>query len=128
MVFCLDSKDYMQIRNSLIILMKILPHFPVLTKLSQIIEKKVEKVKDEEKNQRQDLYILAASYIGQLKAKASQMIRESDFHQVKEAAAEKVVNGDTKAGEFFFIFLFFLLLFSMKLNFSWEFYPQTTWK
>ncbi|XP_055678901.1 THO complex subunit 2 isoform X3 [Lutzomyia longipalpis] len=103
MVFCLDSKDYMQIRNSLIILMKILPHFPVLTKLSQIIEKKVEKVKDEEKNQRQDLYILAASYIGQLKAKASQMIRESDFHQVadkpaKEASTtEKVVNGDSKA-------------------------------
>ncbi|GAB0096451.1 THO complex subunit 2 [Sergentomyia squamirostris] len=102
MVFCLDSKDYMQIRNSLIILMKILPHFPVLTKLAQIIEKKVEKVRDEEKNQRQDLHILAASYIGQLKSKASQMIKESDFHQVADKpvketpAVEKVVNGDTK--------------------------------
>uniref|UniRef100_A0A182M4N4 THO complex subunit 2 n=1 Tax=Anopheles culicifacies TaxID=139723 RepID=A0A182M4N4_9DIPT len=64
MVFCLDSKDYMQIRNSLIILMRILPHFPVLTKLSQILEKKVEKVREEEKNQRQDLFVLASSYIG----------------------------------------------------------------
>jgi hypothetical protein len=44
MVVCLDSKDYVQIRNSLIILVKILPHFPVLAKLSQIIERKIEKV------------------------------------------------------------------------------------
>uniref|UniRef100_A0A182R0W0 THO complex subunit 2 n=1 Tax=Anopheles farauti TaxID=69004 RepID=A0A182R0W0_9DIPT len=84
MVFCLDSKDYMQIRNSLIILMRILPHFPVLAKLSQIIEKKVEKVREEEKNQRQDLFVLASSYIGQLKAKSGQMMLESDFHQVPE--------------------------------------------
>ncbi|EGI68470.1 THO complex subunit 2 [Acromyrmex echinatior] len=42
-VVCLDSKDYVQIRNSLIILIKILPHFPVLAKLSQILERKVEK-------------------------------------------------------------------------------------
>uniref|UniRef100_A0A182W6T4 THO complex subunit 2 n=1 Tax=Anopheles minimus TaxID=112268 RepID=A0A182W6T4_9DIPT len=84
MVFCLDSKDYMQIRNSLIILMRILPHFPVLAKLSQILEKKVEKVREEEKNQRQDLFVLASSYIGQLKAKAGQMMLESDFHQVPE--------------------------------------------
>lgn len=44
MVFCLDSKDYMQIRNALIILMRILPHFPMLVKLAQIIERKVDKV------------------------------------------------------------------------------------
>lgn len=53
LVFCLDSKDYMQIRNALIILMRILPHFPVLAKLSQIIERKVDKVREEEKNKRQ---------------------------------------------------------------------------
>lgn len=34
----------MQIRNALIILMRILPHFPMLVKLAQIIERKVEKV------------------------------------------------------------------------------------
>ncbi|XP_055386448.1 THO complex subunit 2 [Condylostylus longicornis] len=83
-VVCLDSKDYMQIRNALIILMRILPHFPVLTKLSQIIERKVEKVREEEKNQRPDLFVLASSYIGQLKTRAANMIKESDFHQVSE--------------------------------------------
>lgn len=83
-VFCLDSKEYMQIRNALIILMRILPHYPVLAKLAQIIERKVEKVREEEKNKRPDLFVIASSYIGQLKTKAAQMIKESDFHQVSE--------------------------------------------
>jgi THO complex subunit 2 len=39
-------------------------------------------VREEEKNQRQDLFILATSYSGQLKAKSASMIRENDFHQV----------------------------------------------
>ncbi|XP_043266760.1 THO complex subunit 2 isoform X2 [Venturia canescens] len=83
-VVCLDSKDYVQIRNSLIILIKILPHFPVLSKLSSILERKVEKVREEERGQRQDLHVLATSYSGQLKARAPNMIRESDFHHVGE--------------------------------------------
>jgi THO complex subunit 2 len=44
LVVCLDSKDYVQIRNSLIILIKILPHFPVLIKLFHIIDVRIEKV------------------------------------------------------------------------------------
>lgn len=89
MVFCLDSKDYMQIRNALIILMRILPHFPMLVKLAQIIERKVEKVREEERNQRQDLFVLASSYIGQLKAKSNDMIREVDFHQVSDKPSKE---------------------------------------
>ncbi|XP_015599457.1 THO complex subunit 2 isoform X2 [Cephus cinctus] len=87
-VVCLDSKDYVQIRNSLIILIKILPHFPVLAKLSQILERKVEKVREEERGQRQDLHVLATSYSGQLKAKTPSMIRESDFHHVGDKAGK----------------------------------------
>lgn len=125
-LFCLDSKDYMQIRNALIILMRILPHFPVLTKLAQIIERKVEKVsfwgilspletksnvlsfakvREEEKNHRPDLFVLASSYIGQLKTKSPQMIKESDFHQVSEKPSKdavdnkSVTNGDVKTGK-----------------------------
>lgn len=66
----------------MIILIKILPHFPVLAKLSQILERKVEKVREEERGQRQDLHVLATSYSGQLKAKTPNMIREADFHHV----------------------------------------------
>lgn len=97
---CLSSKDYMQIRNALIILMRILPNFPLLSKLSQILERYVTKVIDEEKNKRQDLFVLARSYIGQLRNKANEMIKEADFHQVTEKPAKnsqdsvKVVNGN----------------------------------
>lgn len=44
MVVCLDSGDYVQIRNALIVLIRVLPHFPVLAKLAQIIERKIDKV------------------------------------------------------------------------------------
>ncbi|XP_063823392.1 THO complex subunit 2 [Ostrinia nubilalis] len=82
MVVCLDSGDYVQIRNALIVLIRVLPHFPVLEKLAQIIERKVDKVKEEEKTQRPDLYVLATGYSGQLRNKVPNMMRESDFHQV----------------------------------------------
>lgn len=105
MMICLDSKDYVQIRNALIILIKIIPHYPVLNRLVQIIERKVEKVREEEKNQRQDLYTLAISYAGQLKLRAG-IVKESDFHQITDKPAKthdsdseshnKNVNGEVK--------------------------------
>lgn len=80
--------------------MRILPNFPVLSKLSQILEKYVNKVIEEEKNQRQDLFVLATSYIGQLKSKALDMMKEADFHQVSDKPVKnsqeaiKIVNGN----------------------------------
>lgn len=86
MVTCLESKDYVQIRNALIILTKIIPHFPVLTKLSNFLDKKIEKIRDEEKNKRQDLFTLASSYLGLLKQRIAtgHMMDEKDFHQMAE--------------------------------------------
>lgn len=86
----------MQIRNALIILMRILPHFPMLMKLSQIIEKFVERVIEEERNRRQDLFVLATSYIGQLKTRSNDMMKEADFHQISDKPA-KVSSESTKA-------------------------------
>lgn len=82
MVTCLESKDYVQIRNALIILIKIIPFFPVLIKLGQFIDKRIEKVRDEEKNNRQDLFTLSSSYLGLLKQRmtSGQMMKECDFH------------------------------------------------
>lgn len=102
-VACLESKDYMQIRNALIILMRILPHFPLLQKLSQIIERYVNGVIVEEKNKRQDLFVLASSYIGQLKTRANDMMKEADFHQISDKPAKsspeivKAVNGNASS-------------------------------
>ncbi|XP_048481158.1 THO complex subunit 2 isoform X2 [Plutella xylostella] len=82
MVVCLDSRDYVQTRNALLVLARVLPHFPALHKLAMIIQRKIEKVKEEEKTQRPDLYVLATGYSGQLRNRQPSMMRESDFHQV----------------------------------------------
>lgn len=81
--------------------MHIQNHFPVVSKTEQVIHKRVEKVRDEEKVKRQDLYVLASSYLGILKQKQGQLILENDFHQVAAAATDqnKSVNGDAKAGK-----------------------------
>lgn len=84
--------------------MHIQNHFPVVMKTEQVIHKRVEKVRDEEKNKREDLHVLASSYLGILKQKQGQLIAEQDFHQVSEkAAAEqaKSVNGSAKTGKKF---------------------------
>lgn len=89
----------MQTRNALIIMMRILPHFPMLSKLKLVVEKRVEKVVEDERNQRQDLFVLASSYMGQLKSRSSEMMVDTDFHQVPpiKTAMEivaKVMNGN----------------------------------
>ena len=84
LITCLDSKEYVQIRNALIILIKILPHFPLLLKLNQIIERKIEKLREEEKSKRQDLFVLATSYIGLLKNRSTFAVKEADFHLVND--------------------------------------------
>lgn len=45
LVVCLESKDYVQIRNALTILCKILPFFPTIVNLAGVIEKRIEKVR-----------------------------------------------------------------------------------
>merc|ERR1719508_197435 len=89
LVVCLESKDFVQIRNSLIVLTKIKEQFPVIKNLSTVIEKRIEKVCEEEKDKRQDLYIKARSYQGQLQAKKSKMMNEAEFHHVKRGADGK---------------------------------------
>lgn len=72
--------------------MHIQNYFPILTKTEMIIQKRVEKVRDEEKDKRPDLQVLAASYLGILKQKSAHLIEEKDFHHVVQS--EQAVNGD----------------------------------
>ena len=88
LVLCLESKDYVQIRNALTILIKILPTYPVMANLAGVIEKRIDKVCVEEKEKRPDLYVMATSYMGQLKVKKPGMIKESEFHQAKDKKSE----------------------------------------
>ena len=60
---CLESKDYQQIRNSLILMTKLIPHYPRVHHLSMALEKRVTNLYEEEKEKRQDLYALAVGYV-----------------------------------------------------------------
>ncbi|BFZ15044.1 hypothetical protein BsWGS_18083 [Bradybaena similaris] len=82
-ITCLESKNYSQIRNSLIVLTKILPHFPRMTQIGMAIERRVDKLSKEEKDKRPDIYALAVGYAGQLKSKKSTWVQETEFH-IKE--------------------------------------------
>jgi THO complex subunit 2 len=84
-IVCLESEEYLQMRNSLIILTKVIPHYPRLTGFCSALEKRVEKIKVSEKDRKQDIATLAMVYLGQLKARKAQMVDESKFH-LKEPA------------------------------------------
>ena len=83
-IVCLESDEYLQMRNSLIILTKILPHYPKLTGFCGALEKRVEKLKATERDKRQDIFTLASAYLGQLKIRKSSMVDESKFHLKEE--------------------------------------------
>ena len=49
----------MQLRNGLYVLTKMVPYYPKVYHLSIALEKRIEKIMEEEKDKRQDLYNLA---------------------------------------------------------------------
>ncbi|MEJ1278107.1 hypothetical protein NN561_009026 [Cricetulus griseus] len=58
-VHCLETGEYTHIRNILIVLTKILPWYPKVLNLGQALERRVNKICQEEKEKRPDLYALA---------------------------------------------------------------------
>ncbi|KAK6968860.1 THO complex subunit 2 [Biomphalaria glabrata] len=82
-ITCLESKNYSQMRNSLIVLTKILPNFPRMTQIGMAIERRVDKLSKEEKDKRPDIYALVILYAGQLMSKKPTWVQETEFH-IKE--------------------------------------------
>lgn len=91
-ILCLDSEDYIQIRNSLLVLTKIITFFPLITNFAQALEKRVEMIRSKEKENRKDLYALATGFSGQLKLKKPTFVAESEFHikEVKPAPTQVI--------------------------------------
>ena len=58
---CFSSSPplHFKVRNGLIVLTKVLPYYPKVYHLSIALEKRVEKIMEEEKEKRADLYALA---------------------------------------------------------------------
>ncbi|XP_046643816.1 THO complex subunit 2-like isoform X8 [Daphnia pulicaria] len=96
LVVCLESKDYVQIRNALIVLIRILPFFPVITPLVGVIDRNVEVVRSEQRDKRQDLSAMAISYSGQLKNKKTS-IPEYEFHLVTRKPVTKTTPQSTNS-------------------------------
>ncbi|XP_077984941.1 THO complex subunit 2-like isoform X2 [Glandiceps talaboti] len=86
-VICLESQEYVQIRNTLIVLTKILSYYPMVQNFGQALERRVDKIRQEEKDKRPDIYALAMGYSGQLKSKKGGMMPENLFHLKEEKEA-----------------------------------------
>lgn len=77
LIQCLESNEYMDIRNALIILTKISSVFPVTKKTGFNLEKRVSKIKADE---REDLKVLATGVAAALAARKSAWISEEEFN------------------------------------------------
>ncbi|KAL5460622.1 hypothetical protein EMCRGX_G034079 [Ephydatia muelleri] len=97
LVVCLESKDYMQIRNGLIVLTRILPYYPKVYHLSLALEKRVEKIMEEEKEKRADLYTLATGYAGMLKTHRVHLVAEAEFHNRDERVKAQNLESESKS-------------------------------
>ncbi|KAF0989730.1 hypothetical protein HZS_1521 [Henneguya salminicola] len=80
-ILCLESKDYIQIRNSIIILTRISSTFPRVVNLKNAIEKRIEKLVEEEKEKRPDLYALVTCYSAILRNLKDSILEEFQFHR-----------------------------------------------
>jgi THO complex subunit 2 len=80
----LESNNYIQIRNALIVMISIIDYYPAIKHFGKGIGIKIEEVRANEKDNRQDLYALATAYAGRLDEIRSRMIPESNFHTVSD--------------------------------------------
>ncbi|XP_047330287.1 THO complex subunit 2 isoform X2 [Impatiens glandulifera] len=91
LIQCLESTEYMEIRNSLIMLTKISSVFPVTRKSGINIEKRVAKIRSDE---REDLKVLATGVAAALAARKPSWVSEEEFGmgylELKPAATASV--------------------------------------
>ncbi|XP_058182779.1 THO complex subunit 2 isoform X3 [Rhododendron vialii] len=76
LIQCLESTEYMEIRNALILLTKIAGVFPVTRKSGINLEKRVAKIKSD---QREDLKVLATGVAAALAARKPSWVTEEEF-------------------------------------------------
>ena len=84
---CLESNDYIQIRNVLQVLTVLLPIYPKMTAFYAALDRRIRAICVAEKDRRHDLFALAKCYNGRLAHKHRDMIEESQFHTVSERPA-----------------------------------------
>lgn len=91
----LESSNYIQIRNALIVMISVIDVYPAIKHFGKGIGMKIEDVRNNEKDNRQDLYALATAYAGKLDEKRPNLIAESNFHHVQEQAVKRKSDSST---------------------------------
>ncbi|WKX98690.1 hypothetical protein Q1695_013961 [Nippostrongylus brasiliensis] len=97
-VLSVENNEYVPVRNSLVVMTKLAPCFPVLKDLVENVEKLIEKVRDNEKGKRDELSLKAASYLVRLKMRNVPIYEASQFHRplVKHTAKANVAAAERK--------------------------------
>nr|CAH8855365.1 unnamed protein product [Trichobilharzia regenti] len=91
-VACLESGNYVQIRNALIVLTRILPQYPKIIQFGSAVERRVIKLKEEEKDRRPDLKALAFSYAGLMHPRKAKWVSEEEFHLKEKTTTRPEIN------------------------------------
>ncbi|KAJ7559201.1 hypothetical protein O6H91_04G074300 [Diphasiastrum complanatum] len=76
LIQCLESNEYMEIRNALTLLTKISSVFPVMKKSGMNIERRVSKIKGDE---REDLKVLATGVSASLASRKNAWVTDEEF-------------------------------------------------
>ncbi|EEF34845.1 tho2 protein, putative [Ricinus communis] len=100
LIQCLESTEYMEIRNALILLTKISGVFPVTKRSGINLEKRVARIKSDE---REDLKVLATSVASALAARKPSWVTDEEFGMgyldIRPPAASKSVSGNISVGQ-----------------------------
>lgn len=83
----LESNNYIQIRNALIVMISIIEYYPAVKHFGKGINLRIEEVRNNEKDNRPDLFALATAYAGRLDERKPNLIPESNFHNIDKDAA-----------------------------------------
>ncbi|KDP38157.1 hypothetical protein JCGZ_04800 [Jatropha curcas] len=100
LIQCLESTEYMEIRNALILLTKISGVFPVTKRSGINLEKRVARIKSDE---REDLKVLATGVAAALAARKPSWVTDEEFGmgylEIKPPAASKSLAVNIAAGQ-----------------------------
>ncbi|CAN1296054.1 THO complex subunit 2 [Linum perenne] len=95
LIQCLESSEYMEIRNALILLTKISSVFPVTKRSGINIEKRVTRIRNDE---REDLKVLATGVAAALASRKPSWVSDEEFGmgylELKPPAASKSLSGN----------------------------------
>uniref|UniRef100_A0A158R5S7 THO complex subunit 2 n=1 Tax=Syphacia muris TaxID=451379 RepID=A0A158R5S7_9BILA len=76
----LTGSNYVLMRNCLMVMIKVLQYFPLIDSHVSNLEKCVSMVRDKEKGVRDDLSLMAASYLGHLRMRKTKTFADHEFY------------------------------------------------